>query len=959
MSLFEKFKKLFWRQLSFKQLSPKINRYSLLIGTILAFAGTALLLFFFIKVQPDIQLSIHTNVKNAEIIYDIGQGMNNKIKLDSSKNTVAIPWNKIHSIQISFNLPRKKDVFLYNCQVHLTNSGQCLGFTHFHADANKLRSLIPVKDISRITVQNKRIKIIANGKNPRFALRKKQSLLTPVLYSLGLPDIPTTAILVLMAWIVFSFIIAFYVVWRRDIKLLYISYPTNMHWSEKIAFLLAYELLLFIFLLCILPVTGFIFNIPILAAYPVIAFVLTLVMCFFINGKHHIKSSVFLSFISFVLITASVYLSIPFEEIVFDAARNHQPSTLLITDGYNPVWNPFISHIVDDNLRIPIFAHHRWVTKGSYVIAATMIKLTKTYSAGNFYHSLLLIISFLITYVALPRKRFSTGAKLLTAFVVACNPVVFGELFSLGPDGVVASLLAIFTFSLLGYSYSKNKNFIPFIIFSAAIAINCKNNIVAYIVCIALALVIFFLLNKNLRKLAPKHIATIIFLILFAAYIGINPFITNINIYNNPLHILVGSKTGLEARKGHRGASVYVSNPRKVAKMNKMGNIELFLYTQIFANSPKSNPAKIKFKTRDMFDNNPHFQPMICGFGSIYKIPFLLSIILLAFVFKYKNKEALLLVLGIFISVAIMPNTYQARYIPQAWLFPILIAVIAYSNSQKNQSKSSVAGFFIASSLLLGAIIQIPSIWDQLRYNNINLKRLFQVPANKYYLFPSNILKCMIYGVKHGVTSRYLNKAVPISYSLEPNKKSQIKENIYTKKISGYMWTSCLAEYEKIPVKNFSGKISNSDYIIIADNSYATKENYPDILKKYSRCNRTKKGLYGRGGYLIIKNDKIIKQMLNTQESYLSFYIKKMSFTNIKKSISVKIYGANGCRNFWTPANVYVNGQQVCISKTGLNIICIKDDKIYCYSILNKDFLIEAVLPLYSEITKVNKEGVK
>ena len=952
IKFFKEIIELFYFKPAVSQLKPNISWKTVCVGFVTAIVGMGLMLVYFINVKPSFIIHVETSHPGFRVVYNTG---NDKDCSISSKGRIlnsSIPWNRVHKVFIEFdshNLAQRQ-IILKKFVIKLPDDERAPGFIHFYIDKENLEQLKPLKDVNSIKTAKGLPVIITDGPNPSLKINKKNSLLAPILEKFNLPDIPSSGVLGLLGWFIFSFVAAFYLKLPKDFNLLVFNFPEKQTWQHKLTFVVAYHVLFFIFLLCFLPVLGFTISLPMSQIYPFAAFIISSVVVFFALGVDEIKLFTISLLICFLLIALSIIIAIPFEEIVHDAARNHQPCAMFLAKNFNPIWQPHVTHIKDSGLEIPFFQFNLWLTKASYIISATMMKLTNQYSAGSFYHSLLAIVSFLVAMVALPREKFPLGYRLIIAVASAGNPIVFGELFSMGPDGVVASLLTIYSFALLGYSYKKDRSFIPIILFSGSLAINIKNNIVAYIVLIALPLFLYLLLNISYKKLARRHIATAIFLIFFSGFIGVNPFLSNISLFNNPLYFLVGSKSGTPEVKKTRGHTVYASNPGLVRVMDKMNNLELFAYTQLLSGQVKGHPGRINLNFRETFNNYPHYQPMICGFGSIFKISFLAALILLPFIIKAQNRKILLLILGILISVAIMPNTYQARYIPQAWLLPVFIGIASFSNSQKEKRLrvSEVTGIFINSSLIIGFLIQLPSITCDLIQNNLKYEQYLGVPANRFYMFPSKTMKCPLFGIKNGPGKRFMNKAVPVSYSLDSLIKDKTDKNIYYKKIFYKMWILCFAEYNIVNEKDFCKTLSGHDYLVIADNRFGIKGQYPEALKKYSRMNKTSKGAYAWGNYLIIHKGKILKQLLNPTCSYKSFRPERMLFKGKSGNlpVNIKVRAARHFAGIYFPPAVYINSHQTLISNLGLNLICIKNNKIYCYSPLDSNRLLEATLPL-------------
>ena len=139
-----------------------------------------------------------------------------------------------------------------------------------------------------------------------------------------------------------------------------------------------------------------------------------------------------------LLVAASAWISLAFYDVSFDGQAYHQEGVYQLAHGWNPLFTHHISPIsIDQNVKLNHF------TKGPWIIAAAMYRLTGRIETGKFANILLICVAFSMALAVFAGSRKKLSAwPVAMAVLVAANPVALCQVFTFYVDGQMASLLA-------------------------------------------------------------------------------------------------------------------------------------------------------------------------------------------------------------------------------------------------------------------------------------------------------------------------------------------------------------------------------------------------------------------------------------------------------------------------------------------------------------------------------------
>ena len=423
-----------------------------------------------------------------------------------------------------------------------------------------------------------------------------------------------------------------------------------------------------------------------------------------------------------LLFVSFMYISGLFYDISYDGQVYHQEAVNQLVQG----WNPVQDYLTKDRSHSAVLLNH--YARGPWLYAATLYTVTGQIEQSKVFNFLLIIISFLLALSALKSwQGLSTRQSIVFSLLLALNPISIYQAFSFYIDGQLASLLLCLVALSCQLVTQQDKVVLCSFMMSIVLTINIKFTGVVYVVaCIGLVVGWLWLLKK-------KHLygnvikSSIIGLFIGICLVGYNPYVTNTIYYGHPFYPLYGG--------GTQTMDIMTSNsPQGFMQMNPMEK----LYVSIFSSSAnqfysEGPTLKIPFTLR-----LSELQPFVYGadiriggfgpwFSGILVITLLLLVLMLIFRTK-GNMYGLGLFVSIMLSVLINPEAWWARYVPQFWLAPTVIAAVASMDAKR---LIRYLGVVLASTLFINiGLISYPYILGNY-YCTQDLNRQLQVMAEQ------------------------------------------------------------------------------------------------------------------------------------------------------------------------------------------------------------------------------------
>lgn len=372
----------------------------------------------------------------------------------------------------------------------------------------------------------------------------------------------------------------------------------------------------------------------------------------------------------------------------------------LLQDGWNPWHDSFLS---SEDISVVGY------TKGPWINAAAVYKLTGHIDQIKGFNLLLMAAAWLISLASLLSfKRLSVWLAIFLASVFALNPVIVAQLFTFYVDGQFACLITI----LVCLVWKLADGFDPFVLLIAALTIIVTLNVKLSAVAVVAMIVAAEMVWLFIRRIAFWRMTT--FGLGFASVVGVlcvgyNPYITNISTYGNPLY------------PATQWSFLYGSSnlPENFASKNTV--YKLILSTFSISDGRAKVASRLKLPFTFSSDEILVFRgpdTRIGGFGPLFGGAMLLAgVVVLGRVLTTpkpwlgEDQIILLGLVAVTASVLIVPEAWWARYVPQFWLVPALVALLGLGAGNKfSKSISLLLGIVLAVNCIL---VMAPSVWHR------------------------------------------------------------------------------------------------------------------------------------------------------------------------------------------------------------------------------------------------------
>jgi hypothetical protein len=363
-----------------------------------------------------------------------------------------------------------------------------------------------------------------------------------------------------------------------------------------------------------------------------------------------------------LLVAASAWISGAFYDVSFDGQAYHQEGVYQLAHGWNPLFTRYISPIsIDQNVKLIHF------TKGPWIIAAAMYRLTGRIETGKFANLLLAAAAFsmALAVFAGSKKKLSAWPVAMAA-LVAANPVALCQMFTFYVDGQMASLLACL--AALGFlSVADGNRWVNLLLLEAAVLIiQVKFTGLVYVTIFFAGFIALVAWRKRpLRK--PVYVA-VLALEFGTLVFGMNPYVFNTLENGHPFYPFFG-------RGDFPIITMTAAIPPEFLQATRATN----LAASIFSRScvwPAHSTLKAPWQVdRDEWTAFEEPDVLTGGFGPLFAAALVLSLALLAMgvwrggAAPWIAAAVILITIG---SVLPVSAGWWARYAPQMWLIPLV-----------------------------------------------------------------------------------------------------------------------------------------------------------------------------------------------------------------------------------------------------------------------------------------------
>jgi hypothetical protein len=445
------------------------------------------------------------------------------------------------------------------------------------------------------------------------------------------------------------------------------------------------------------------------------------------------------SFLLLIIYIASILISGTLYETNADGQAYHFQAVYALAKGWNPYHHAY--SIPDDLRPFPPDWRANFFPKAVWLSSAIQFASGLAFESAKS-QTLILSLACLFSLLGLLLKLgYSPIASAALALCASANPVMTNQIFTRYVDGVLAASLLLFvTFAILWVALAEWKAWIGI---SAALAfgINTKFSAVPmFAVLCAFTCLASYKQQQFWGLLSTAAILGAIGLIAIAG-LGYAPYLRNLFEHGHIFYPLMGSDVECPGRC------------MEAEPLRALSSVKRFFFS-LFAETHSGFATEMRLKLPFTFAI-PEFraaggsETRIAGFGPFYSGALMVALATTCVIaFRYSRNAmvgyAALLLAAILISVAVLPENWWARYVPQLWLVPVVIAATAI---YLNVRMLRIAGWLIVLTMLVNSTAAFAAnVW-------LTAKRHRAVDAQIGQLRKEDAQNCVYFG---GAQSRLL-----------------------------------------------------------------------------------------------------------------------------------------------------------------------------------------------------------
>jgi len=361
--------------------------------------------------------------------------------------------------------------------------------------------------------------------------------------------------------------------------------------------------------------------------------------------------------------------------------------------------------------------------KALWILGAQAVVWGLPLDSGKYPALLLIFVVGLTTLRALRLRGIPNSWAYPLSLVTALNPVCVVQSTTFYVDGSLGSCLAILIFSLLSYDVTRSGRDLVVALCAALLACNLKFTGPVYMALILLPFAAWWLFERRLVA-RDLLICGITASVLVAA--SINPYFTNLRNFGSPVYPL----NERDVMEDQMSAGFL--------KENTLKKLLISLTFSNLADRPSDNLAADERNFTSPFQSRgfEEFKKFggtadlrIGGFGPFFGITIALALLAASLLIRGPRSGIgfLLIALGTLLSVVVNPQMWWARYVPQLWLLPVLVATAA-SRSRITKALALIIVLLMGITSLIAVIGRATSSYVVTLAYKDNLKRIGNAP---------------------------------------------------------------------------------------------------------------------------------------------------------------------------------------------------------------------------------------
>ena len=444
-----------------------------------------------------------------------------------------------------------------------------------------------------------------------------------------------------------------------------------------------------------------------------------------------------------VVVTLSVAIASAVHDVSFDGQTYQQEGVLQLARGWNPLWDG------------PAAVRQLWPVdhypKGAWLLGAPLYLLTGAIESAKAFTLVFIATAWAVTLAACLHLRpgCGVGVALAVAGLVALNPVATTQWTGFFVDGQLACLLGTVV-ACMALAW-VNAGRWPLVLLSVALALLMATKFtgLVYGVTLASAYAGTMASRRGFASLLPAARWMTGGLALGVFVIGANPYVTNTLRHGHPLYPLAGPGA-IDVMEAQRPAGFDAANPLVRLVRSTFARSERV--TAPDAPTPKF-PLAVAV---DEFRSFAVADVRAAGFGPLFAAGLVLAALIWLGMWRQDAATAgwtTVVAGGLLLSALINPEAWWARFAPQLWLVPTVVAFgSAYAHAGPTRWASRVLiGLLVIDAGGIAVVHAQASIGRTrvVRTQMLELAMLPQPLRVHFGSFYSNRVRLQEYGIRY------------------------------------------------------------------------------------------------------------------------------------------------------------------------------------------------------------------
>jgi hypothetical protein len=415
---------------------------------------------------------------------------------------------------------------------------------------------------------------------------------------------------------------------------------------------------------------------------------------------------------------AAGLVAFAFPDNSWDGLANHQEAVLRLAAGWNPLFEAAGGYGTGQELYLDHYPKASWIAATAVLLSTGHVEAGKLFNLTLMMAATAMVTSVLLRLTAL---RPSVAAGLGT--ITGLNPVFVYQSTTFYVDNILGSALTVLVAGLTLHVATRRWQALRVALLAAGLAINLKLTGPVYLA-VLLAFAVPIVLWWHGRKAAWRMAAAAAVAgVVGGLLLGYAPYVRNLLTHGDPFYL----------------ASPVLNLTAVVpANLSESNRFTRFLVS----NSSRSEPVRPPHSTRLKFPlsiTRGEIRGLYGadiesgGFGPLYGAMLLLAGLGAVSLWARRSTRpaaGIVLLIGgcVLVSVFVHRETWWARFVPQAWLLPVLVMIPSLCSPRRSFQwwlGSGLVGLATINLLIVGANVG----WRQLKYARDTQRSLREMSA--------------------------------------------------------------------------------------------------------------------------------------------------------------------------------------------------------------------------------------